>query len=171
MHITWARNKSVELQAVWFLGVDRSIINGVGGYMNSSCLIQLHLCIVYIMYYPFSPAGFFVNLGVLCLTQPPPPQLPHPINKLMALSTPYLLMKRKGSIQEVYCVTTMLIWLMVYGTNVQYQPHSDLKWFVKFLKSSTKKVTRGERIRVSVTCSWENFKYSKRKKKPKWNMS
>lgn len=102
---------------------------------------------------------------------PPPPQLPHPINKLMALSTPYLLMKRKGSIQEVYCVTKMLIWLMVYGTNVQYQPHSDLKWFVKFLKSSTKKVTRGERIRVSVTCSWENFKYSKRKKKPKWNMS
>ena len=51
---------------------------------------------MYIMYYPFSPAGFFVNLGVLCLTQPPPPQLPHPINKLMALSTPYLLMKRKG---------------------------------------------------------------------------
>ena len=151
--------------------MDRSIINGVGGCMNSSCLIQLHLCIMYIMYYPFSPAGFFVNLGVLCLTQPPPPQLPHPINKLMALSTPYLLMKRKGSIQEVYCVTTMLIWLMVYGTNVQYQPHSDLKWFVKFLKSSTKKVTRGERIRVSVTCSWENFKYSKRKKKPKWNMS
>ena len=81
------------------------------------------------------------------------------------------LWKEKGSIQEVYCVTTMLIWLMVYGTNVQYQPHSDLKWFVKFLKSSTKKFTWGEGIRVSVTCSWENFKYSKRKKKLKWYMS